>query len=513
MIIDNTTKQEPIKQTPFGSTPPATASIGDLFFKTTNRTLLVFSGNEWIALADEKRLAGFKKQFDSILAELANIPTLAARAEVKANDSLQTHANDGTLHLSPAAANLLDGINGISSLDLNRLSGINDHLSVAKAQNVSQVLKNLDADKLSTRGGVMTGDILMSSNRIVGLPQPSESSDAVTKQYVDSHAVGIKWLDCVEVATTKPIQLNGVDKIDAEVSRNGRRILVKNQQNPAENGIYIASYDAWERVAGFPTFESLDGYAVTVRLGQTQKNTSWLFTRDGVIELCLGASVCATITTGNGLLINENEISIDLGDRLSVATGKLDLAVVSKLDTDTILSVGSATQIPIISIDRYGRVIAASTINPSGFQPANIILSKLAISEPGLMVKVGESSIAKRSINVSGNGISVLNGDFIDNSPTIKLEAVATNTTNTIVFRDENGDFSANAITANLHGMADAAYVAETAKSVKWEDVSDKPTALSQFKNDSLFITSEQLQNALENINKQIGELKQQLQQ
>ena len=51
----------------------------------------------------------------------------------------------------------------------------------------------------------------------------------------------------VKAATTEDIDLSGEQNIDGYPIKAGDRVLVKDQENPAENGIYVASKDNWSR--------------------------------------------------------------------------------------------------------------------------------------------------------------------------------------------------------------------------------------------------------------------------
>lgn len=68
----------------------------------------------------------------------------------------------------------------------------------------------------------------------------------------------------------------------------------------------------------------------------------------------------------------------------------------------------------------------------------------LAVSTAG-----GEASVA-RSIQVSGDGISIANPDGVAGNPSITLATDTNNTPDTLVYRDSNGDFTANTVRANL---------------------------------------------------------------
>ena len=51
----------------------------------------------------------------------------------------------------------------------------------------------------------------------------------------------------VLVATTENIELRGIQKIDGVKTAEGDRVLVKNQNKPAKNGIYVVSDGNWTR--------------------------------------------------------------------------------------------------------------------------------------------------------------------------------------------------------------------------------------------------------------------------
>ena len=68
----------------------------------------------------------------------------------------------------------------------------------------------------------------------------------------------------------------------------------------------------------------------------------------------------------------------------------------------------------------------------------------LAVSTAGDEASVG------RTLQVSGDGISIANGDGVAGDPTITLAADTNNTADTLVYRDSNGDFTANTVRANL---------------------------------------------------------------
>ena len=72
-------------------------------------------------------------------------------------------------------------------------------------------------------------------------------------------------------------------------------------------------------------------------------------------------------------------------------------------------------------------------------------------SSAGLAVSTnGDEASVAREITVSGDGISITNGDGVAGNPAIALSADTNNTPNSLVYRDASGDFTANTVRANL---------------------------------------------------------------
>lgn len=71
----------------------------------------------------------------------------------------------------------------------------------------------------------------------------------------------------VKVATTGAITLAGLQTIDGVALAEGDRVLVKDQSNSINNGIYVASAGAWVRAADSNTPEKLSSALVSVALG------------------------------------------------------------------------------------------------------------------------------------------------------------------------------------------------------------------------------------------------------
>jgi hypothetical protein len=144
----------------------------------------------------------------------------------------------------------------------------------------------------------------------------------------------------------------------------------------------------------------------------------------------------------NSALTNSTISGVSLGSNLNALTAGTGLSGTafngSAAQTWTLAasgvtagSYGSATAIPVLTIDTYGRVTAAST---SAITVGNGTLT-LAVSGTGL------SGSASFTANASGNSTF-----------TVTSNATSANTASTIVSRDANGDFTAGTVVAE-HGV------------------------------------------------------------
>lgn len=81
----------------------------------------------------------------------------------------------------------------------------------------------------------------------------------------------------VLVATTANIALTGLQTIDGVSVLAGRRVLVKNQTAPAENGLYIAGSGAWSRATDMDSSaKTVPGALIPVTSGTAQGDTLWM---------------------------------------------------------------------------------------------------------------------------------------------------------------------------------------------------------------------------------------------
>jgi len=207
---------------------------------------------------------------------------------------------------------------------------------------------------------VATASVDLNSQKITNLATPTVATDAANKGYVDAAVVGIDWKASVRAATTTAVTLatafeNG-DVLDGVTLATGNRILVKDQADGAENGIYVVN------ATGAPTratdadtsAEITSSFAVFVEEGTANADSGWTLTNNGTVTVGTTALVftqftgLGQITAGNGLTKTGNTLDVVAG--LGIVSNANDVAVDTAVVVRkyaTAIGDGSATSITV----------------------------------------------------------------------------------------------------------------------------------------------------------------------
>lgn len=186
----------------------------------------------------------------------------------------------------------------------------------------------------------MTADLDLDGYRITSVGDPSASSDAATKAYVDGLIQGFDWKQSVKVATIEPGTLsssfaNG-QTVDGVTLATGDRILIKDQSTGTENGIYVVN------ASGAPTrandFDSdadaTTGVTVFVSEGDTNANSAWSIGTNDPITLGTTPVIFTQVGGGSlykggaGLTLDGSVFNINAADAtISVTTDNIQVAI------------------------------------------------------------------------------------------------------------------------------------------------------------------------------------------
>ena len=162
-------------------------------------------------------------------------------------------------------------------------------------------------DALKKTGDTMTGALTLAAD-------PTQAMHAATKAYVDNVVQGLDVKASVRVATTANVNLTNVASIDGVTLAEGNRVLVKNQTNKAENGVYVKTGSALVRADDFSGNKVSSGAFTFVEEGTVNANSGFVLVTDGAITVGTTAlefsqfSGAGQITVGAGLGKNGNEI-------------------------------------------------------------------------------------------------------------------------------------------------------------------------------------------------------------
>jgi phage-related tail fiber protein len=177
-----------------------------------------------------------------------------------------------------------------------------------------------------------TADFSFGGYKLTNLAEPVSSTDAATKNYVDSVAQGLDIKASSRAATTSNITLSGEQTIDGVSLVAGDRVLVKNQSTASENGIYVVAAGSWTRASDADTWAKLVSAFSFIEEGTTQSDTSWVCTVNQGGTL---GSTAVTFTqfgaaseylAGDGLSLTGNTFAaVGTSNRISVSASGIDI--------------------------------------------------------------------------------------------------------------------------------------------------------------------------------------------
>jgi len=234
--------------------------------------------------------------------------------------------------------------------------------------------------------GAPTTAVAFNSQRLTNLADPVSAQDAATKNYVDMTVQGLDPKQSVRAATTAHIaSMVGTMTIDGVALTVGNRVLVKDQNIAAENGIYVVQVGAWVRSADANAWEELPG--------------AYLFVEEGTVNADMGF-IC-TVETGGTLGTTAVTFQQFNG------AGQV-IAGAGMTKTGNELNIGAGT----------GISVAADSVGLAG---QALALHNLSVN--GLFARTSAGNVAARTITTATSGISVSNGDGVAGDPTISLSA------------------------------------------------------------------------------------------
>jgi hypothetical protein len=205
---------------------------------------------------------------------------------------------------SMTASEILTAIKNVdgtgSGLDADLLDGQNGSYYMAASTTLNSIPAPIAA-------------LSLNSQKITNLGAPTaNSTDAATTAYVDSkvqaYVNGLDPKESVVAASTGNVNLLtvGSNVVIPNFGNgfivDGIRVLVKDQSNPLENGIYITSATAWTRAAdAIPNSTLGNGSYVMVEAG-VHKGSGWIYI--GTDDKWTKYTEQTVISAGTGVVVN-----------------------------------------------------------------------------------------------------------------------------------------------------------------------------------------------------------------
>ncbi len=264
-----------------------------------------------------------------------------ARSAVDNGDGLNYNSTTGVfsahlgngLQISAGGAIEIDDLVVVTESDLT--GALNAHDVASGVHGVTgSVVGTTDTQTISNK--TLGGDLAAGGFKITNLGAPENSTDAATKAYVDAVSEGLHVHEAARVAIQGNISIaNGLENGDTAggvTLATGDRVLVKDQTNAAENGIYVVQASGQAlRATDFDTATEIDSGDFIFVTSGTYANTGWVQTLKpatiGTDALSFTQfSGAGTFTAGNGLTLNGTEFSINdsITATVSYVDGELD---------------------------------------------------------------------------------------------------------------------------------------------------------------------------------------------
>jgi hypothetical protein len=283
---------------------------------------------------------------------LANTST--ARSNLGLGDSATKNVGTGSGNVASGShTHTLNQITDVpSSNPAAALSTGTTSNTVATGDHTHTTINNFLTINGDSSGANALNALSANNKKIIHIADPIADDDVASKQYVDRVSIGIQNHDSVRLATTGAITLSGSQSIDGfAVSGNGslgsNRILVKNQGDARENGIYWANTSgAWVRASDMSGStnalwkKNVVGAYIYVNEGNTLANVSYLArvantgveTIDGNTGDCtinFGKFSSLSINAGDGISISGPTISAAGSNSINVSNAGISVIALS----------------------------------------------------------------------------------------------------------------------------------------------------------------------------------------
>ena len=317
-----------------------TNGSGSVAFTTISTTLTVgaSSGSDVsVSLVSDDLQFTAGEGIDTTVSDSGTTTTITIAAE-DATDSNKGVASFSTdnFAVSSGAVTIKDGgvanaelVNSAVTVGSTSISLGSSATTISGIQQLNVDNLRLDGNELSstnTDGNVSinpngAGTVDVNTSKIVNVTDPTSAQDAATKAYVDSVKQALDIKDSVRVATTAAITissaLNDGDTLDGVTLADGDRVLVKDQADASENGIYVVASSPARSTDANTSAKVTAGLFTFVEEGTTNGDNGFVLTTNDAITLdttnltFTQFSGAGQITAGDALSKSANTLNVN----------------------------------------------------------------------------------------------------------------------------------------------------------------------------------------------------------
>ena len=283
---------------------------------THTGTTITISGED--ATSSNKGIANFSASYFTVTGGDVSINDATTSAKGIANfDTNNFTVTNGTVSAKSITLGTTVLDLGSSDLTLGGLQQLDvDHIRIDGNE-----ISTTDTDGNLSLHPNGTGTVDVNNARITSLGTPTQATDAATKEYVDAARSGLDVKHSVKAATTGPITLANTQVIDGISLVVGDRVLVKDQTDPVENGVYLVANGAWTRATDFDEpSEVTAGVFFFVEEGLINGDHGFVITSNNPLTVGTSALIFTQFSGGG---------QITAGDALTKTGNRLDVVVVS----------------------------------------------------------------------------------------------------------------------------------------------------------------------------------------